>query len=107
MTHTNNRLLDDLARLMTDAAGMARSARGEVDTFFRAQAERILGELDVVSREEFEAVKEMAAKARAEDPYDALQRAFRTIERSARERVERSHRTRLRSRISLRRFAPA
>ncbi|MCA9664364.1 MAG: HPF/RaiA family ribosome-associated protein [Myxococcales bacterium] len=49
----------------------------------------------------------LVAKARAEDPYDALQRAFRTIERSARERVERSHRTRLRSRISLRRFAPA
>ncbi|MCB1481506.1 MAG: accessory factor UbiK family protein [Rhodobiaceae bacterium] len=67
MTHTNNRLLDDLARLMTDAAGMARSARGEVDTFFRAQAERILGELDVVSREEFEAVKLMAQAAREEN----------------------------------------
>lgn len=67
MTQTTNRLLDDLAKLMTDAAGMARGAREEVDGFFRAQAERILGELDVVSREEFEAVKLMAQAAREEN----------------------------------------
>lgn len=67
MTHTNNRLLDDLARLMTDAAGMARGARTEVDSFVRTQAERILNDLDMVSREEFEAVRMMAQEAREEN----------------------------------------
>ncbi|MFN0264447.1 accessory factor UbiK family protein [Tepidamorphus sp. 3E244] len=67
MTHTSNRLLDDLAKLMTDAAGMARGARTEVDTFMRSQAERVLNELEVVSREEFEAVKLMAQEAREEN----------------------------------------
>ena len=67
MTQTTNRLLDDLAKLMTDAAGMARGAREEVDGFFRAQAERILGDLDMVSREEFEAVRLMAQEAREEN----------------------------------------
>jgi BMFP domain-containing protein YqiC len=67
MTHTNNRLLDDLARLMTDAAGMARGARSEVDGFFRTQAERILSDLDMVSREEFEAVRLMAQAAREDN----------------------------------------
>lgn len=67
MTHTSNRLLDDLAKLMTDAAGMARGARGEVDAFMRSQAERILNDLDIVSREEFEAVRLMAQEAREEN----------------------------------------
>lgn len=65
-----NRILDDLARLMTDAAGAAQGVRKEVETAFRAQAEGWLNSLDVVKREEFEAVKEMAAKAREEN--DAL-----------------------------------
>ena len=67
MTQTSNRLLDDMARLMTDAAGMARGAREEVEAFMRTQAERVLNDLDVVSREEFEAVKMMAEEARAEN----------------------------------------
>ncbi|WP_018236625.1 accessory factor UbiK family protein [Ensifer sp. BR816] len=65
-----NRILDDLAKLMTDAAGAAQGVRREVETAFRAQAESWLNSLDVVKREEFEAVKEMAAKAREEN--DAL-----------------------------------
>ncbi|AUX77118.1 BMFP domain-containing protein [Sinorhizobium fredii] len=65
-----NRILDDLARLMTDAAGAAQGVRREVETAFRAQAEGWLNSLDVVKREEFEAVKEMAARARDEN--DAL-----------------------------------
>ena len=62
-----NRILDDLAKLMTDAAGAAQGVRREVETAFRAQAESWLNSLDVVKREEFEAVKEMAAKAREEN----------------------------------------
>ena len=67
MTQTNNRLLDELAKLMTDAAGAAQGVQREVQTLVRAQGERLLRDMDVVSREEFEAVKAMAAKAREEN----------------------------------------
>jgi BMFP domain-containing protein YqiC len=67
MTQTNNRLLDEMARLMNDAAGVAEGARREVQAFMRSQAERILRDMDVVTREEHEAVKEMAARAREEN----------------------------------------
>jgi len=68
MTTTGpNRILDEFAKLMTDAAGAAQGVRREVETAFRAQAERILNSMDVVQREEFEAVREMAVKARAEN----------------------------------------
>jgi len=62
-----NRILDEFAKLMTDAAGAAQGVRREVETAFRAQAERILGTMDIVQREEFEAVREMATKAREEN----------------------------------------
>ena len=67
MVQTTNRFFDEMARLMNDAAGVASGVRREVETIFQAQAERILRNLDVVTREEFEAVKEMAAKARDEN----------------------------------------
>jgi BMFP domain-containing protein YqiC len=67
MTQTSNRFLDEMARLMNDAAGVAQGVRREVDVLFRTQAERILRDLDVVQREEFEAVKEMARLAREEN----------------------------------------
>ena len=67
MTQSNNRFLDELAKLMTDAAGAAQGMRREVETLMRAQGERLLRDLDVVQREEFEAVKEMAAKAHEEN----------------------------------------
>lgn len=68
MTTTGpNRILDDFAKLLTDAAGAAQGVRREVETAFRAQAERILNSMDVVQREEFEAVREMAVKARTEN----------------------------------------
>ena len=67
MTQTNNRFFDEMARLMNDAAGVASGVRREVETIFQTQAERILRNLDVVTREEFEAAKEMAAKARDEN----------------------------------------
>ena len=67
MTQTTNRFLDELARLMTDAAGAAEGVKREVATLMRAQGEWLLREMDVVQREEFEAVKAMAEKARAEN----------------------------------------
>ncbi len=67
MTQTTNRFLDDIARLMTDAAGAADGLKREIATLVRAQSERLLHEMDVVQREEFEAVKAMAEKARAEN----------------------------------------
>ncbi len=67
MTQTTNRFFDEIARLMNDAAGVAQGVRREFDTMFRAQAERVLRDLDVVPREEFEAVKDMARLAREEN----------------------------------------
>jgi BMFP domain-containing protein YqiC len=67
MTQTNNRFLDELARLMTDAAGAAQGMRRDFETLMRSQGERILRDMDVVQREEFEAVKEMVVRAREEN----------------------------------------
>jgi len=67
MTQTTNRLLDEVAKLMTDAAGAAQGLRQEAEGVMRAQAERMLAGMDIVKREEFEAVKAMAEKARAEN----------------------------------------
>jgi BMFP domain-containing protein YqiC len=68
MTTTGpNRILDEFAKLLTDAAGAAQGVRREVETAFRAQAERLLNSMEIVQREEFEAVREMAFKARAEN----------------------------------------
>ncbi len=67
MTQTTNRFLDEIAKLMTDAAGAADGLKREIGSLVRAQSERLLNEMDVVSREQFEAVKAMAEKARAEN----------------------------------------
>jgi BMFP domain-containing protein YqiC len=67
MTQTTNRFFDEVARLMNDAAGVAQGLRREVDTLFKTQAEKWLRDLDLVKREEFEAVKEMASLAREEN----------------------------------------
>ena len=67
MPQTQSKFFDDLSRLMTDAAGVADGARREAQTFARAQIERLMAGMNVVAREEFEAVKEMAAKARDEN----------------------------------------
>jgi BMFP domain-containing protein YqiC len=71
MTQTNNRVLDEFAKLMTDAAGAAQGLRREFDTLVRSQGEKLLQGMDVVSREEFEAVKAMAVKAREENQQQA------------------------------------
>jgi BMFP domain-containing protein YqiC len=67
MTQTSSRLLDEFAKLMNDAAGVAQGIRREVETAVKSQAERFVGEMDLVQREEFEAVRDMAAKAREEN----------------------------------------
>ena len=67
MTQTNNRFLDDIARLMTDAAGAAQGVKREVETIVKSQSERMLNGMDVVRREDFEIVKAMAEKARTEN----------------------------------------
>ena len=64
---TDNRVLDGLARLLTDAAGAAKNVRGEVETLVKQRFDRFAAELKLVPREEFEVVKAMAAKARAEN----------------------------------------
>jgi BMFP domain-containing protein YqiC len=64
---TDNPILDGLAKFFTDAAGAANAARGEVDTFIRQRLEKLVADMDFVPREEFEAVKAMAAKARTEN----------------------------------------
>ena len=67
MTQTTNRFLDEFSKLMTDAAGAADGLRKEAEQLFKSQGERFLREMDVVRREEFEAVKAMTEKARAEN----------------------------------------
>ena len=67
MAQTDNPFLDGMARILTDAAGAAKSVRDEIDTFVKQRLERLVADMDFVPREEFEAVKAMAAKARAEN----------------------------------------
>jgi BMFP domain-containing protein YqiC len=67
MAQTTNRFFDEVARLMNDAAGVAQGVRREFETLFRNQADRFLRDLDMVKRDEFEAVKEMARIAREDN----------------------------------------
>ncbi|KAB2870393.1 MAG: accessory factor UbiK family protein [Bauldia sp.] len=67
MTQTSNRLFDEFARLMTDAAGVAQGVRREAETAFKTQVERWIADLDLVKREDFEVVRELASKTRAEN----------------------------------------
>jgi len=78
MTQTSNRFFDEVARLMNDAAGVAQGIRREVDTMFKTQAEKWLRDLDLVKREEFEAVKDMARLAREEN--EALKARIAALE---------------------------
>jgi BMFP domain-containing protein YqiC len=63
---TQNRFLDDLARVAAGALGTLSGVKTEVETRLREQLEKVLAGMDLVSRDEFEAVKAMAAKARSE-----------------------------------------
>jgi BMFP domain-containing protein YqiC len=64
---TSSRFFDELAKLMTGAAGAAQNVRKEVDTLVQGQVERVLNNMNMVKREEFDVVRDMAEKARAEN----------------------------------------
>ena len=78
MTQTQNRVLDEIAKLFTNAAGAAQGVRQEVETVIRSQAERLVADLDLVPREEFEVVRAMAALAREEN--EALKLRIEALE---------------------------
>jgi len=67
MSTTSSRFFDELAKLATNAAGAAQGVRREIDTLVKSQVERVLNDLNVVQREEFEATRAMAEKAREEN----------------------------------------
>ncbi len=64
---TRDKFFDDISQLMTNAAGMAQGVKTEADTAMKSWFERWLAESDLVTREEFDAVREMAVKAREEN----------------------------------------
>jgi BMFP domain-containing protein YqiC len=78
MVEPRGRILDDLARLVTDAAGVAQGVRREAETLARAQLDRLTASMDLVSREEFEVVRDMAALARDEN--ETLQKRIAALE---------------------------
>jgi BMFP domain-containing protein YqiC len=78
MTTTSSKFFDELAKLMSNAAGAAQNVRKEFDSLVRTQIERAMSGMDVVQREEFEAVKQMAAKAREEN--ERLQQRIAQLE---------------------------
>ena len=67
MTQTSNRFFDELAKLVTDAAGMAQGVAKEVETAVKSRAESFVADMDLVRREDFEVVRDLAAKAREEN----------------------------------------
>lgn len=79
MSNGPNRVLDEFAKLMTDAAGVAQGVRKEAETAFKSQGERFLNGLDLVKRDDFDAVREMAAKARDEN--DKLLERIESLEK--------------------------
>ncbi|HEX3484967.1 MAG TPA: accessory factor UbiK family protein, partial [Micropepsaceae bacterium] len=64
---TDNRVLDGMARFFTNAAGAAQAFKAEMETIIKTRVERLIADLDFVPREEFDAVRAMASKARAEN----------------------------------------
>lgn len=67
MNTTSSKFFDELAKLMTNAAGAAQGVRKELDSLVQSQVERVLNNLNVVKREEFDVVRDIAQKARAEN----------------------------------------
>lgn len=78
MSQNRGPFFDEFARLMSDAAGVAQGVRREVETVVKTQIERMLSGMNVVTREEFEAVKDMAALAR--DANDRLEKRIAALE---------------------------
>jgi BMFP domain-containing protein YqiC len=72
MAQTSNRLLDDLARLMTDAVGAAQGVGREVESVFKGQLERLLQDMNLANREEVEVLRDMVVAAREENEQLAI-----------------------------------
>jgi BMFP domain-containing protein YqiC len=66
----SNRLFDDFARLMTDAAGAAQGVKREAETVFKAQVERLIRDMDIASREEVDVLRDLVSALRSQN--DAL-----------------------------------
>jgi len=90
MTQTSNRIFDEMARLMSDAANVAQGVRREAETMFRTQMERFVADMDLVKREDFDVVREMASKARAEN--EALKKRVAELEKALGEKPKRTPR---------------
>ena len=67
-----NRFLDDLARLVTDAAGAAQGVQREIETLIKGQIERLLRDMDIATREEVDVLRDMVVAAREENEQLAL-----------------------------------
>ncbi len=78
MNTTSSRFFDELAKLMTSATGAAQGVRKEVDTLVQSQVERVLNNMNMVKREEFDVVRDMAEKARSEN--ERLEKRIAEIE---------------------------
>jgi BMFP domain-containing protein YqiC len=78
MTSPRPRFFDDMSRLFNDAAGAARSLGREAEAAIKSQVERLLSNMDIVNREEFEAVRDMAVAAR--NANDALEKRIAELE---------------------------
>ena len=76
---TRNRIFEDLSQLMTNAMGVAQGARDEAETAMKGMMDRWLADRDFVTREEFDAVRAMAEKARAEN--EALKARIEALEK--------------------------
>jgi len=76
---TRNKVLDDISQLMTNAMGVAQGAKGEAETAMKSMMDRWLADRDFVTREEFDAVRAMAQKAREEN--EALKARIEALEK--------------------------
>ncbi|KQP82734.1 MULTISPECIES: accessory factor UbiK family protein [unclassified Methylobacterium] len=74
----SNRLFDDFARLMTDAAGAAQGVRREAETVFKAQVERLIRDMDIASREELDVLRDLVSALRSQN--DALAARITALE---------------------------
>ncbi|HEY4994680.1 MAG TPA: accessory factor UbiK family protein [Aestuariivirga sp.] len=67
MAQNNSKIFDELAKFMSNAAGAAQGLRKEIDQMVQTQVERVMNNLNIVRREDFEVVRDMAEKARTEN----------------------------------------
>ena len=76
---TRSKIFDDISQLMTNAMGVAQGAKDEAETAMKGMIDRWLADRDFVTREEFDAVRAMAQKAREEN--EALQARIEALEK--------------------------